>query len=148
MIKADITQAEVQRILNISSWPDRPFYRVAKSIGLAEIRETFISEFERVLKAIRQIELLANPGEVLGERFEKLKQLLRRRGREPDEHSRQQLTNMIEGERETTGILALKNLQSLQKLEGAQRVRKALETLRKYIPKYFFKAVNRQLSFN
>ena len=45
VVKADITQAEVQRVLRNSSWPDRPFYRVAKSVGLAEIRETFISEF-------------------------------------------------------------------------------------------------------
>ena len=51
-------------------------------------------------------------------------------------------------QREETGILAFKNLHSLQKLEGAPRVRHVLGLLRKYIPKYFFKAVNRQLSFN
>ena len=110
MVKTDITQAEIQRVLRNSSWPDRPFYRVAKSVGLAEIRETFISEFQRVRKAIEQIELLENPDETLGQKFEKLKLLLRQRGRELDEYTRQQLTNMIEEEREATGVLALKNL--------------------------------------
>ena len=148
VVKAGITQREVQRVVKNSQWPARPFWRVAKQVGLAEIRETFISVFDKVRKAIAQIELLENPGQALGERFDNLRQLLRQRGREPDEHSRQQITNMIEEEREATGILALQNLKSLQKLEGAPRVKKALELLRKYIPKYFFKAVNRQLSFN
>ena len=57
--------------------------------------------------------------------------------------ARQELTNQIEREREETGVLALKNLQSLQKLEGAPRVRRVLDLLRKYVPKYFFKAANR-----
>ena len=112
------------------------------------MRETYISEFNKVEKAIRQVELLEDSDSELNRKLNELKELLKQRGREPDLQLRQDLTNQIEQEREATGILAFKNLQSLQKLEGAPRVRKVLDLPRKYIPKYFFKAVNRQLSFN
>ena len=92
--------------------------------------------------------MLEDPNTELNTRLQDLRELLKQRGSELDPRTRQELSNQIEREREETGVLALKNLQSLQKLEGAPRVRKVLDLLRKYIPKYFFKAANRQLSFN
>ena len=148
VLHRDLSDAQIQRILRNSQWPQRPYYRAATQLGLAELRETYISEFDKVEKTIRQIELLEDPDGELNQRLEELKDLLKQRGREADVQRRQELTNLIEREREETGILAFRNLQSLQRLEGAPRVRRVLDLLRKYIPKYFFKAVNRQLSFN
>ena len=148
MLRSDITDDQLRRILLHTQWPQRPFWRVALQLGLAKIKQTYISEFEKVRLAIRQVELLENPGGDLCRRMEDLRQLLKQKGREQDPRARQELVNQIEEQREATGVLALKNLHSLQKLEGAPRVRHVLGLLRKYIPKYFFKAVNRQLSFN
>ena len=44
--------------------------------------------------------------------------------------------------------MALKNLHSLQRLENSDRIKRVMDLLRRYVPKYFFKCVNRQLSFN
>ena len=45
--------------------------------------------------------------------------------------------------KEETGLLALKNLFPLQRLEHTARVKKVMDLLRRYIPKYFFKCMNR-----
>ena len=60
----------------------------------------------------------------------------------------QVIQNKIDKLKEETGLLALKNLTSLSKLENSERVKKVMDLLRRHIPKYFFKCINRQLSFN
>ena len=64
-LKQGITQTEIKRALRISSWPQRPFYRVAAQLGLAKVDETYVSEFDKVRKSVEQIELLTNPGATL-----------------------------------------------------------------------------------
>ena len=56
---------------------------------------------------------------------------------------RRDLDTQIELERESTGLLALKNIHPLQRLEHTSRVKVVMDLLRKYIPKYFFRCVNR-----
>ena len=137
MLQRDLSDQQIQRILKNSQWPQRPYYRAALQLGLAEQKNTYISEFDKVEKAIREVELLEDPNTELNTRLQDLRELLKQRSSELDPRTKQELTNQIGREREETGVLALKNLQSLQKLEGAPRVRNVLDLLREYIPKYF-----------
>ena len=73
---------------------------------------------------------------------------MRERGRAEDPLTRSRLEAEIETRKEETGLLALKNLHSLQRLENSDRIKRLMDLLRRYVPKYFFKCVNRQLSFN
>ena len=45
--------------------------------------------------------------------------------------------------KDKTGLLALKNLNSLQRLESTPKVKQTMDLLRRHIPRYFFKCVNR-----
>ena len=73
VLRRDLTDEQLRRILLHSQWPQRPFWRVALQLGLAEIKETYISEFEKVRNAIRQIELLEDPDGELCRRMEDLR---------------------------------------------------------------------------
>ena len=53
MLQRDLNDRQVQRILKNSQWPQRPYWRAALQLGYAELKETYISEFEKVEKAIR-----------------------------------------------------------------------------------------------
>ena len=134
-------------MLRISSWPQRPFFRAATQLGLASVQQTYISEFEKVRESLRQIETLNDPEGVLRTKLEGLAALMKQRGLQGQEFENQ-LEAQIEHIKEETGILALKNLTPLQRLEHTPRVKRVMDLLRRYIPKYFFKCVNRQLSFN
>ena len=105
-----MSDLQIQMILKNSQWPQRPYYRAAISLGLAEQKETYISEFDKVEKAIREVELLENPDAELNGRLQGLRELLKQRGSELDPRIKQELTNQIERVREETGVLALKNL--------------------------------------
>ena len=65
---------------------------------MAEKRETYISEFDKVERAIREVELLDDPDTELNARLQDLRELLKQRGSELDPRAKQELTNQIERE--------------------------------------------------
>ena len=76
-------------------------------------------------------------------RLSQIQHSIKERGRATTDQEYQLLTERIEEERKETGILALKNLSNLQKLEGSPKVKEVLGMLRRFVPKYFFKCANR-----
>ena len=77
MLQRDLSDHQIQRILKNSQWPQRPYYRAAAQLGLAEKRETYISEFDKVERAIREVELLDDPNTELNTRLQDLRELLK-----------------------------------------------------------------------
>ena len=92
--------------------------------------------------------MLEDPASDISTMISEIRDLVKSKKSIFDPKRRQEVDNIIAKKRDETGLLALKNLYSLQRLANSDRVKKVMDLLRKHIPKYFFKCVNRQLSFN